>query len=422
MVQTAPPPLPPSRPSSRWRVGTFASLANRDFRYLWLSVVLGSGVFWLEQVALAWVAYELTDSPFVVGVLSGMRGLPFLFFSPVAGVLADRLSRMRIMVVSQVVILGCYGALVGVLTFGNVEVWHLMVFSLGSATAWSFNQPARNSLVPLLLPREQLTNAVALQTMAHNITRILGPTAAGALMASVGVKVTFLVVTLVLVGVMVTTLQTRVPPRLAPSGRGPTSVWQDLGGGFVYVRDNPLLRGLMVMALVPIVLGMSFTPLLPMFARDTFGTDARGVGEFLAAGGVGSMFATLAVASLAERLRGRGRLLIQAGVLLGLALIGFAASGNYQLSLVMMLLVGLFSMVQIVITSSSIQMLTPREFQGRVMSIYMLDRGLMPFGSFAAGAIAEGMGAPFAMAVMGGGCLAMMAAGSILLPEVRDLE
>ena len=405
------------------RVPTFASLRHRDFFILWLSILLGSAVFWLEQVALAWVVYDLTDSPFLVGALTGMRGLPFLFFGPIAGVVADRVSRKRVMVISQVIILAFYLGLLAVLWWGQISIWHLFVFSFGSAVAWAFNQPARNALVPVLVPRDELINAVALQTMGHNITRILGPSAAGFLLATVGVQVTFLWVTAVLAGVMATTLLVRVPPIVVTTAhRGAQGVWRELKEGFMYVRDDRVLLGLMVMALVPIVLGMSFLGLLPVFARDIFEMDARGVGELLAVGGIGSMVATLALASLSDRVRRRGQVLLWNGVALAVALVAFAVSPVYPLSLFLMVLVGLFSMAQIVITSSGIQLMTPPEYMGRVMSIYMLDRGLMPVGSFVAGTLAQWAGAPAAMAVMGGLCLLFVGLGAASLPEIRKLD
>ena len=407
----------------RRRVSTFAALRHRDFFFLWLSILFASATFWLEQVVLAWVVYDLTDSPLLVGAITGMRGLPFLFVGPVAGVIADRASRKQVMVVSQVIILAFYLGLLAMLWFGQIAIWHLFVFSFGSAVAWSFNQPARNSLVQVLVPREELMNAVALQTMGQNITRILGPSAAGFLLATVGVPVTFLWVTAVLAGVMAATLLVRVPPIVVTTAhRGAQGVWRELGEGFAYVRDHQELLGLMLMALVPIVLGMSFLGLLPIFARDIFQMDARGVGELLAVGGVGSMVATLALASLSDRVRHRGALLLWNGVALGAALVAFAVSPIYPLSLVLMLLVGLFSMAQIVITSSEIQMLTPPEYMGRVMSIYMLDRGLMPVGSFAAGALAQWAGAPVSMAIMGTLCLLLVGLGAVALPGVRRLD
>ncbi|MEK7214048.1 MAG: MFS transporter, partial [Chloroflexota bacterium] len=260
-------------------------------------------------------------------------------------------------------------------------------------------------------------------TMGHNITRILGPSAAGFLLATVGVQATFLWVTVVLVGVMATTLVVRVPPITPPSSRpGVRGVWQELAEGFIYVRDHRELFGLMVMALIPIVMGMSFVGLLPVFARDIFGTDARGVGELLAAGGIGSMIGTLVLASLSDRLRHRGAVLFWNGAAMAVALVAFAVSPFYPLSFVLMLLVGLFSMAQIVVTSAGVQMLTPPEYMGRVMSIYMLDRGLMPVGSFVAGALAQWAGAPVAMAAMGVFCLLFVGLGAVALPEVRKLD
>lgn len=390
---------------------------------MWLGVFFSSAVHWMEYVALAWLVYQMSDSPFLVGAISGARSLPFLLFGPLAGALADRVDRKRQMVWSQVVILIFYVALLLLLITEQMVMWHLFAFTLGSSIAYSFNQPARHALLPVLVPKEDLMNASALQTMSHNITRVVGPTAAGLLMAFFGVTPTFLVVVLTLVAVLITTLLITPPGAPGEDGdRRAGAFLNDLVEGFRYVQSDGMILGLLLFAMIPIVFGMSFMALMPVFARDVFGMDARGVGELLAASGVGSIAATLFVASLKATFSGKGMLILLSGVATGLGLIAFALSANYPLSLFLLGWVGLFSMAQVVITSASIQILTPRQYMGRVMSIYMLDRGLMPVGSFAAGAIAEWLGAPAAMAAMGAACIVLTAVGAVAMPQVTRVR
>lgn len=349
--------------------------------------------------------------------------MPFLVFGPIAGALADRVDRKRQMVWSQVVILIFYVGLLLLLITEQMVMWHLFAFTLGSSIAYSFNQPARHALLPVLVPKDALMNAAALQTMGHNITRVLGPTAAGLLMAFFGVTPTFVLVVLTLVAVLITTLLIAPPEAAGEEGEHHAGAFlDDLLEGFRYVQRDGMILGLLLFAMIPIVFGMSFMALMPVFARDVFGMDARGVGELLAASGVGSIAATLFVASLRATFSGRGMLILLSGVAMGFGLIAFAFSANYLLSLLLLGWVGLFSMAQVVITSASIQMITPRQYMGRVMSIYMLDRGLMPVGSFAAGAIAEWLGAPAAMAAMGVACVALTALGAVSLPQVIRLR
>lgn len=377
----------------------------------------------MEQVALGWIVYQLTDSPFLLGALMGMRSLPFLVFGPLAGVAADRMDRKRLMLMSQVAVVFLYVLLVAGLAIEAVQVWHLFAFTLVASVAWAFNQPARHSLIPDLVPRDDLVNAIALQSLGHNITRVLGPTAAGVLLASVGAPWTFGIVTATLFGVLVTTLFIPSPPPSAQAhSRASLSIWQDLVGGADLVRRDPMLLGLMLLSLIPIVVGMSYMSLAPVFARDVFGLDSRGVGELMAASGVGAVVGTVGVASLRESFGARGTVTLASGVALGISLVAFAVSTWYPLSLALMALVGLFSMSSIVLTHAAIQMAAPRQYMGRVMSIFLLDRGLMPLGSFAAGAVAQAFGGPAAITLMGGLCTGLILLVAVKMPHVRSFR
>ncbi len=398
--------------------GIFAALGNRGFLYIWLGIVFTSAGIWMEQVALSWLIYQMTDSPFLLGALNAMRALPFLFFGPVGGVVADRFDRRALMLGSQYVILALYAALVLLLFLDRIEPWHLFAFTIGSSTAWCFNHPVRQALVPLLIGREQLVNAIALQSFGFNVTRVAGPALGGILMATVGGTGTFLLVTLTWVAVIAVTYLIPIPAH--PARTEETSMWQDLVEGVQYVRRDSVILGLLLVGMVPVVFGMTYQSLMPVFARDVFGLDARGLGELLSATGIGAVVSALAVASLGG-FRGKGWLILGSGVSLGVALVGFALSSDYVLSLVLLVLVGACSMATTTLTSSMIQMATPQEYMGRVMSIWMLDRGLMPAGSFAAGALAEAFTGPLALAVMGVACALLVGLGAAAMPHLRRL-
>jgi len=402
---------------------TFASLRHRAYLYLWLGVVFHSTAHWMEQVSMGWLLYEMTDSPFLLGSLMGARALPFLFFSTLAGVAADRVDRRSLLLGTQVVVLTCYCVLVSLLITNLLEVWHLFAFALAASIAWSFNAPVRHAVIRDLVPGEDVVNAVALTSGAHNLTRVLGPAAGGVLMATVGGVATFALITLSFLGVLVVTLLIPIAAlRRQGPARAPRGVIEDLVGALRFVATHPLIRGLMLLAMVPMVLGHSYSPLVPVFARDVFGMDASGAGQLMGASGVGAIASTLAVASLGAGFRGNGKLMLGAGLITGLALMVFGISTSYLLALGSLVVAGLGSMAYGVMTHATIQLATPQAYMGRVMSIYMLDRGLMPLGSMVAGGLAEAFGGPIAIVAMGAGCAALVALGIAMLPDVRRLQ
>lgn len=412
-------PNPVRRGLLPFHLTTFDALQHRGYLYMWIGILFTSAGAWMEQVAISWLVYELTGSAFLLGAVNGMRALPFLFFGPVAGAIADRLHPKLLMLWSQYIILGLYVALVALLALDVLEVWHLFVFTFGASAAWSFNQPVRQALIPALVPREHLMNAVALQSVGFNLTRIIGPGVGGVLMATVGGGWTFFLVALTWVGVIGTTYLIPVTYDGSLGKRG--TVWNDMIDGFVYLRTNTVVFGLLALALIPMLFAMPYMSLLPLFAGDVFHMDARGLGELLTATGVGAIASTLTVASLGK-FRGKGGLLAISGIGIGLSILLFSLSSFYPLSLALLALVGMFQMAYLALTNTLLQLATPQEYLGRVMSIFMLDRGLMPLGSMVAGAIAEVLGAPFALAVMGGGCAALVAVGIVVMPAVRRLE
>lgn len=403
-----------------FRLGTFASLRHRGYLYLWIGVVFTSAGAWMEQVAISWIVYTMTDSPFLLGAVNGMRALPFLVFGPLAGVAADRLHPKQLMLWSQSVILLLYILLVALLLMEQVEVWHLFAFTLAASAAWSFNQPVRQALIPLLVPRQDVMNGVALQSLGFNVTRVAGPGVGGVLMATVGGGWTFMLITLTWIGVMVTTWLIPVPAAAIPEQKR-SNMWEDLVEGLRYIRTDPAVSGLLLLALVPFIFAMPYMSLMPIFARDVFGMDARGLGELMTATGVGAIVSTLVVASLGS-FKGKGLVLLGSGVALGLSLILFAFSTDYLFSLGVLVFVGLFSMAYLALSGTMLQLATPQQYMGRVMSIYMLDRGLMPLGSFAAGAVAELWSAPIAQALMGGICVVFIAVGALAMPHIRRLS
>lgn len=356
----------PSRPLVRvMGVGrrTFSSLRHRDFALLWTGTAVMSAGQWLQQVTLSWLLFEMTGSAFQLGLLNGLRFLPFLFTSLIGGVLADRMDRRRLMFATQAYVLSATAIMAVLLLSGRVTAWHLFAFTFLSGIGWSMSMPVRQSLVPALVPREDVYNAVALTSTAFNLTRAIGPAFGGLLMATLGGGGNFVVQVAFYAVVLVTVAAMRVPavPVLTA---GPTaSAWGSMKEGLRYVRDTPSVGTLLLLGLVPLMLGMSYQSLLPIFAADVYHIGAGGLGALIAVGGLGSFLATLAV--------------------------------------VLLLCVGASQMTYSTINQTQLQTVIADGMRGRVMSLYMLNVGLVPAGSFAAGVGAELVGAPVTVSAMG---------------------
>lgn len=401
-------------------LGTFASLRHRDYRLLWIGVLFTSGGLWMEAVALNWVVYAMTGSAVDLGILNALRALPALVFGPFGGVAADRMNRKQLLVWTQWVLLVLYLVLGTALVLDLVALWHLMAFSFATGLIWTFNQPVRQAILPDLVPREDMTNAVALQGAAFNSTRVLGPAVGGLLMGWVGAGGAILAVGLTFVGVQVATYLMRLPPVPARTGDA-SGVWQDMFEGFRYIAQSPDVRGLILMALVPFLTIMPYMTLLTIFAKDIFHMDAAGLGVLMSVSGVGALVATLGVASLGDY-RGKGMLLIWGSVVMCITLFGFAFSPWLSLSYLTLTVVSGASMAYLALTNTLLFAIIPTEFRGRVMSVYMLDRGFMPLGSMVAGGLTALWGAPMALGLMATLGLAFTAAAYVMFPNVRRLD
>lgn len=395
------------------RFKTIASLRYRDYRLLWLGTVVMATGQWLQQVVLSWIVFELTGSAFMLGLINGVRFLPFLFTSLVGGVLADRMDRRRLMLWTQWYVFLMTLAMGLLFLTGRVAVWHLFVFTFVSGAGWSLMMPVRQSIVPALVPRADLLNAIALSSAAFNITRTIGPAIGGFLLAWVGASGTFLVQAALYAVVAGFTAAMHVPDVPEPAGGRAASAWVSMLDGFRYIRRTPLVRILLIVGLVPMLLGMPYQSLLPIYAADIYDIGPRGLGILIGFAGLGSFLATVAIASAGDfRRKGLVQLLALAG--LGITLIIYSQITWLPLGLAMLALVGAAQMGYNTLNQTQLQTTIADEMRGRVMSVYMLNVGMVPAGSFAAGGVAALVGAPATLAMMGA-----LIAGIALLVLVR---
>jgi MFS transporter, DHA1 family, staphyloferrin A biosynthesis exporter len=411
----------PAEPASpRLRLQTFSSLRHLDFRYLCTGTFLMSAGQWIQQVTVGWLVYELTGNSILLGMLNGLRALPFLVTGPMAGVAADRMDRQKLMLHTQYVLIVTALIMGGLVASGLLEVWHIFVFTLITGIAWTFSEPVRQSLIPSVVPKAELANAIALNSGGFNLMKIIGPAVGGAMIAVFGVAGNFFVQGVAYAGVLVMIYLMHVPPTPAEARR--SSALTNLKEGFSYVWSTPAVLALMILAYVPRIFAVPYQTLMPVFQKDVLGVGPEGLGLLMAAPGVGAVLSVLVLASLTNRVKRQGLLLVGSIVILGAFLILFSQITSFWLALVVLVAVGGFQMLFLASTNTMLMLIVPDELRGRVMSLYMLDRGLMPAGALFAGVVAHFIGAPLTVAIMGAIVivLALMVAWGV--PAIRALE
>ncbi|MDP3064077.1 MAG: MFS transporter [Chloroflexota bacterium] len=408
---------PPERHSG---LGTFASLRNLDYRYLWIGNLFNTAGQWIQQITVGWLVWELSHSPLLVGLVGGLRALPFLFMGPLGGVLADRVDRRRMLMTTQTLLAAVAVAFAVVVALGWVQVWHALVFTFITGCGFAVNQPVRQSLIANTVPRKDLGNAIALSAMAANSTRMIGPAVGGVLIVAFGPAGNFLIQAGLFLCMVAIIFPMKVRYRDAVTS-GSASAMRNLKDGFTYVWGNRTLFGLMMLSFVPALFVTPFIQMLPVFTEEVFHSKANVYGYLVSAFGVGGLLATLTLASFSSSIRS-GLLGIVALVASSIIVILFALSSHLPLSLLLLVALGASQMTFRVNNNTLVQTMAPDELRGRVMSIYHLEHGFMPLASFILGLSAELFSAPSAVAVSGMLSLAVIAALMLGIKRMRDVS
>lgn len=399
-------------------MATFASLRYRDYRYLWVGTLFMSAGLWVQQLTLGWLLYDLTGSPMLLGVLNGLRAAPALIAGPLGGVMADRTDRRMLLFHTQTFL--CASALVmGLLVWTEwVEVWHVLVFAGATGIAWAIGNPLRQTIIPSLVPRQEVMNATALTQTAFNLNKIMGPLAGGVIILVAGAAGNFLLQGVVFAGVMVTVLLMRVPAGLSVRGR--TSAWVDFKEGIRYVRATPVVLALMVASLIPNVLGFPYQTLLPVFQKDVLQLGPEALGVMFAAPGVGGIVSLFWLATFYRRIHRRGLLALVSLGVMGTTLVLFSQSSSLPLAALCLVFTGAAQVVFNNTAHTLLLMVTPDELRGRITALYTLDHGLAPLGAMLAGVAAHFFGAPAAVAAMGCSVVLLAVAVAWRAPQLRD--
>jgi len=414
------PAAPIADKTARARFHTFASLRHADFRYLWTGTVMMAAGQWVQQVTLGWLIYDLTGNSVLLGALNGLRALPFLVTGPMAGVAADRMDRRKLLIATQWVLTATailFGALVA---SPYLHVYHIFAFTLITGVAWTITEPVRMSLIPSAVPKDELANAVALNSGGFNMMKVIGPALGGALIAWFGAAENFFVQGVAYAGVVVMIYRMNIPPQRAEAKH--MSAMANLKEGFAYVWSTPAVLALMTLAYVPRIFAVPYQTLMPVFQKDVLRVGPEGLGMLMAAPGVGAVIAILTIATMGNRIQREGRFLVGSIIVLGAAIITFSQITWFPLALVTLVVVGMFQMFFLASTATMLQMIVPDELRGRVLSLYMLDRGFMPLGALFAGTSAHFLGAPTTVAIMGTIVIILTSLVAWRIPAIRKLE
>jgi MFS family permease len=373
----------------------------------------------MEHVAQSWLVLELTNSPLLLGLTGLTHAVPTITLSLIGGVMADRADRRRVMIVSQAGSATLFLALAMLVMTERVMLWHVMVVAFLSGCVRAFDRPSRMALLPQMVPKEEIPNAVAIGGTIWQLNRLVGPAVAGMLIYLTGIGPTYGFCFFASLSAICLWLGIRLEHR--PTAASSAGLLQHMMDGLKFIRANEIYYTFIGMTFFNSVFGMSYLILMPVFARDVLSVGSQGFGFLQSAGGAGALCGVIAVAYLAHS-GGKGRQAIGGAIAFGLLLIVFAFSKYYLLSLAVACALGIASQFYMTTINTILQVNLPDELRGRVMGIYGLTWELMPVGGMIAGTIAEFADAPTAVAV-GGLFVAMMALGSaVYLPNVRRLE
>lgn len=396
------------------------SLNSRNYRLFFTGQAISLIGTWMTQIATIWLVYHLTNSAWWLGVVGFSSQIPSFILAPFGGILVDRWNRHRILLITQTLAMIQSLALAVLALAGVIHIWHLIVLSIFQGFITAFDSPARQAFVTEMVERkEDLGNAIALNSSVFNGARLVGPAIGGLVIASLGAGICFLIDGLSYIAVIAGLLAMKLKPREIAVQT--TNIWQRLKEGFIYAFGFPPIRAILLLVAVFSFMGMPYTTFVPIFATDILHGGSETLGFLMAASGVGALIGGIYLSSR-QSVIGLGKIIAFSPALLGLGLIIFSQSRLLWLSLLMMLIVGCGSILQIASSNIVLQTIVDEDKRGRLMSLYtMAFLGVLPFGNLAAGALASKIGAP--NTIMIGACFCILGSWVFAnqLPKLRRL-
>jgi MFS family permease len=396
------------------------ALHYRNYRLFFSGQGISLVGTWMQQIAISWLVYRLTDSAFLLGLIGFAGQIPTFLLAPVAGVFADRHDRRKLLVLTQTLAMS-QAFVLALLTFtGHVAVWHLVSLSVFLGLVNALDIPVRQSfVVDLVENKEDLGNAIALNSVMFNGARLVGPSIAGLLISIVGEALCFFLNGLSFLAIVIALMAMKVPERTRTPETEP--FFQGFKDGYRYTFGFAPIRYIILFLGLVSLMGTSYLVLMPVFARDILHGGAHTLGFLMGASGIGALIGAVHLASR-KTVRGLGKLIVVASATFGAGLAVFSFSRYIPLSLAMMLFVGFGMIVHMASSNTILQTIVEEDKRGRMMSFYaMAFMGMAPFGSLLAGSLASVIGAPNTLAVSGLACVAGSALFLTKLPLIRKL-
>lgn len=406
-AKTASPP--------KWAT-TLRALRHRNFQLFFSGQLISLTGTWMQSVAQAWLVYSMTKSALLLGTVGFASQIPVFLVAPFGGITADRVNRQRLVIATQTCSMILAGILAWLTLSGRVHVWHIFLLAGLLGVVNAFDIPGRQTFLIDMVGKEDLMNAIALNSSMFNGARVVGPAVAGILVARIGEGWCFAANSFSYIAVLIGLLlmKVRSVPRI--SHRSPM---EDIIEGFRWVNRTKIIRSLLFLIGLVSLVGMPYTVLMPVFADNILHGGARGLGILMGATGVGALFGALTLAAKTG-IKGLGRWVTITCATLGISLFLFSFSTSFWLSAALLLPCGYSMMLQMACSNTLIQTIVPDHLRGRVMSLYsMMFMGMAPFGAFFGGALANRIGAPMTVAVGGIACVLGAIWFGRALPELR---
>ena len=406
------PALPRSRIATALR-----ALRHRNFQLFFAGQLISLVGTWMQTVAQSWLVYKITGSTLLLGTVGFASQIPVFLVAPLGGAVADRANRRRVVIATQAASMVLAFVLAVLTLTHRIQVWQIMVLAAGLGTVNAFDIPARQAFLMDMVGREDLMNAIALNSSMFNGARIVGPAVAGIVVAWVGEGWCFFANAVSYIAVIAGLLMMKIEHPVKVNIEG--SPFEHILEGVRFVSKALPLRALLLLLGVVSLVGMPYSVLMPVFASQILHGGVRELGWLMGATGVGALLGALSLAARAG-VKGLSKLIAVCAAGVGPSLIRVAASKMFGLSLLLLLPVGFTMMVQMASTNTLLQSMVPDQMRGRVVSLYtMMFMGVAPFGAFFAGAVANRIGAPWTVAVGGVTCVVGAGVFGLILPKVR---
>jgi len=422
-VATPPPAPSPAVAAARtgirgYGARTIYSLRIPDFRVLWLGNVGTALGQWVQFAAQGYLVYDLTGSPFLVGVVGFIRGVSAVIVSPFGGAITDRFSRRSVLMLFTAISAAAATLVALLIVTDVIHVWMLYPLAAVEGFGDAVNQPARQVMIYDVVGPEDLPNAVAVNSLGANTTRIVGPSLAGGLIGLFGIQSAFLLqATAYLASVYATS---RIRTKGAPAGRRTVSVFASMADGLGYARRNHDVLLLVIMAGLPSLLVYGYVQFIPVFAKDVLHVGSVGFGFLASAVGYGSIIGALIAANL-TRLTKRGQILVWTTFVYMALVTAFALSNNYALSFTFLVVAGIANSVYLMFNQVMVQLIVDDEYRGRVLSLYVMVSGVTPFSALLMGALIDQFGAQATVAGFTGLATAIVLAIGLTSRRLREI-